>query len=77
MRRAVFVAAIVGSALVLINHGDHLLAAGDGLGFWINVALSYAVPFTVSLVSANLTRRAIARASMSSVRPTDQANRLA
>jgi hypothetical protein len=39
---------------VLINHGDHLTLEPSCPGFYWKVALSYAVPFTVSLISTLL-----------------------
>lgn len=52
--RATLLAALVGSVLVLINHGDHLALEPICPGFYWKVALSYAVPFTVSFVSTLL-----------------------
>lgn len=52
--RAACLAAVVGSVLVLINHGDHLAAEPVCAGFYWKLALSYAVPFVVSLISTRL-----------------------
>lgn len=51
-------AAVVGTVLVLINHGDHLEHEPVCDGFYLKCGLSYAVPFTVSIVSAMLAGRA-------------------
>ena len=55
--RALFIAVAVGSMLVCINHGDHLAAEPVCPGFYWKLALSYLVPFCVSLVSTALARR--------------------
>lgn len=52
--RASSLALIVGSVLVLINHGDHLAREPMCRGFYWKLALSYVVPFAVSLVSTLL-----------------------
>lgn len=52
--RALLIAAIVGTALVAINHGDHLLQEPVCDHFFLKCALCYAVPFLVSMVSAVL-----------------------
>ena len=48
VRRSLRVALVVGTLLVAINQGDHLLAgevAGSG---WLKIALTYLVPYAVS-----------------------------
>ena len=67
--RAVIVAAIVGSALVLINHGDHLWSEPVCTYFWAKCGLSYATPFLVSLTSSALVRRSFRRARPGSAPP--------
>ena len=52
--RATVLAAVVGSVLVIINHGDHLAREPTCPGFYWKLGLSYAVPFTVSFVSTLL-----------------------
>lgn len=52
--RAAGIAAIVGTTLVAINHGDHLRREPCCRGFFWKLALSYAVPFVVSLISTRL-----------------------
>ncbi len=54
LARATLLAALVGSVLVLINHGDHLTREPVCAGFYWKLSLSYAVPFTVSLISTLL-----------------------
>lgn len=45
LRRAIFVALVVGTILTLINQGDQLLA---GRLNWWKMGLTYLVPFAVS-----------------------------
>jgi hypothetical protein len=54
LRRAIVIAAVVGSALVLINHGDHIEREPLCDHFFTKTGLSYLVPFLVSMVSAVL-----------------------
>lgn len=52
VRRAVRVAVIVGTLLILINYGDRFLA-GDLTGAdWVKMGLTYLVPYGVSTWSA-------------------------
>jgi hypothetical protein len=46
------VALVVGTVLNFINQGDRLLAARFGEVVWWRVALTYLVPFCVSVFSA-------------------------
>jgi hypothetical protein len=61
LRRSVLIAAVVGTILVLINHGDHLARdlATDPMcpHFYAKCGLSYLVPFLVSMVSGALATR--------------------
>lgn len=52
--RAFVLAALVGSTLVLINHGDHLMSEPVCDRFFLKCALSYITPFVVSLLSTAL-----------------------
>ena len=52
IRRAVIVALVVGTAFLLVNHGDHLMAEASCEGFVLKACFGYAIPFIVSLVSA-------------------------
>lgn len=54
LTRALGLALIVGTVLVLINHSDHLAREPICAGFFWKLGLSYAVPFTVSLISTLL-----------------------
>jgi hypothetical protein len=55
VRRALWVALVVGSVLNVINQGDALFSGG---AFdWIKAALTYVVPFFVSLHDAAQARR--------------------
>lgn len=61
MNRSVVVAllmsAAVGSLLNVINHGYALLNPAEDVN-WLQFGLNYVVPFSVSLGSSKLTRRA-------------------
>ncbi len=57
LRRAVMVAMIVGSLLVAINHGDHIMQEPVCSHFYVKCLASYAVPFLVSFASAMLALR--------------------
>ncbi len=46
------VSLLVGTLLALINHGDTMLAQSMSLTSWLQVALSYVVPYCVSSYSA-------------------------
>ena len=50
--RALKVAAVVGTMLVAINHGDALLANAMTQGNWLKVLLTFCVPYFVSWYSA-------------------------
>lgn len=55
--RSLAIALLVGTALVLINHGDHLLQEPVCSNFYLKCAMCYVVPFMVSMVSAVLAIR--------------------
>ncbi len=46
--RAIKVALIVGSILALINHGEGLLAGTLTIKAWVQIGLTYLVPYCVS-----------------------------
>ena len=48
VRRSRRVALGVGSLLVAINHGDHLLSGGVTTTGWLKMALTFLVPYAVS-----------------------------
>ena len=52
VRRALRVAMVVGSVLVLINHGDHLLTGHLATKDLYKILLTYCVPYCVSTYSA-------------------------
>lgn len=52
--RALLIALVVGTMLVLINHGDHLADEPVCAHFFLKVGLSYLIPAIVSLVSSRL-----------------------
>ena len=65
VRRAFITALIVGTVLIIINHGPAILH-GQVSGFRIlQMCLTYLVPYTVSTVSSVSTRRELAAASTS------------
>lgn len=59
VRRALKVAAIVGTVLIVINQGDRILA-GTWPPVW-KIALTYLVPYSVSTYSAASFQVALAR----------------
>jgi hypothetical protein len=59
LRRAVFVAAAVGSCLVAINQGDVLLTAHSSPELFWKIPLTYAVPFAVSYYSSIAAARSL------------------
>lgn len=50
--RALSVAAVVGTVLVLINHGDALLRGDVSIGRALRILLTMAVPYCVSTYSS-------------------------
>lgn len=50
--RALKVSAVVGTILVVINQGDALLAATIQGSQWLQIALTYCVPYCVSTYSS-------------------------
>lgn len=48
VRRALVTAAIVGSALVVINQGDALIARRVTAAMWWKVPMTYVVPYLVT-----------------------------
>jgi hypothetical protein len=50
--RALRLAALVGTVLALINHGPTLLARTMDAGHWLQVVLTYVVPYCVSTYAA-------------------------
>ncbi len=71
--RAVIISMIVGSVLLLINHGDHITQEPICKDFWTKCGLTYLVPFIVSMVSVGLVYRRTERLK----RSADQAARRA
>lgn len=55
--RAAIIAVIVGTTLVMVNHGDHILDEPVCPYFGLKAALTYLTPFLVSLVSSTLAAR--------------------
>jgi hypothetical protein len=61
VRRSAIVAAIVGTILVAINHGDAVLRGDLGAGRLLRIALTVVVPYCVSTYSSVSALRASAR----------------
>ena len=57
VRRALVMAAVVGSVLGAINHGDAILAGTLRPADAVRIAVTYLVPYTVSTVSSVLAIR--------------------
>ncbi len=55
--RAAIIALIVGQILAVINHGDKILAGTLTSGDLVKIALTFAVPYTVSTISSVLALR--------------------
>jgi hypothetical protein len=54
LSRALAIALVVGTALLLINHGDHLEREPICSSFYLKCTMCYVVPFLVSMISAVL-----------------------
>lgn len=52
VKRAAVISVIVGSILVLINHGDNILDASITSKMLIQILLTYMVPYAVSTYSS-------------------------
>jgi len=52
VRRSLRVAAVVGTLLVAINHGDRALAGTLGAVEWAKIVLTYCVPYGVATYAA-------------------------
>ncbi len=52
LMRAIKVALVVGSILMLINHGDLILSNGLSIKEFIKITLTYLVPYCVSTYSS-------------------------
>ena len=50
--RALKIALVVGTLLILINHGQALLNFDMSITRWIQIALTYCVPYAVSTYSS-------------------------
>jgi hypothetical protein len=47
-KRALKVAALVGSILAVVNHGDALLSGNATASVWIKIVLTFVVPYCVA-----------------------------
>lgn len=67
VRRAAGVAIVVGTILVVINHGDALARGDVTVGRWLRIVLTVIVPYCVSTYSSvsalRLARRRISSAA--------------
>ena len=61
VRRAAVVALIVGSILVIINHGDAIIRGDWSAGRLLRIVLTVSVPYCVSTYSSVSALRALAR----------------
>jgi hypothetical protein len=52
IRRSTFIAAVVGTALTAINHGDTFLAGSWPAALLWKLPMTYAVPFIVATLGA-------------------------
>ncbi|OAI06971.1 MULTISPECIES: nitrate/nitrite transporter NrtS [Methylomonas] len=52
LTRAIKIALVVGSILMLINHGDVMLSDGLSIKEYIKITLTYLVPYCVSTYSS-------------------------
>ena len=52
VNRALKIAAIVGTLLIIINHGQALVQGDIDAGRWIQILLTYCVPYGVSTYSS-------------------------
>ena len=52
VRRSLIVAAIVGSVLALINHGDAIMIGVMTPDRWLRIGLTYLVPYVVATYGA-------------------------
>ncbi len=57
LRRSIVIALVVGTVLVLINHGDHIEKEPVCEHFYLKLGLCYFVPFLVSMVSGVMSAR--------------------
>jgi len=57
LRRSGRIALVVGTLLVLINHGDHLLRGQLTVVIGLKILLTYTVPFAVATWSALVNSR--------------------
>ena len=52
LRQAFVTALVVGTILMVVNHGDDLFSGRTDLGVALEIGLTYLVPFLVSVVSS-------------------------
>jgi len=50
--RALRISLVVGTVLTVINQGDVILRGDADVGVWVKIALTYTVPFCVSVYAA-------------------------
>ena len=51
--QAIKVSAVIGTLLCLINYGNHLIDQNMASSDWLKLALTYCVPYAVSLYSTH------------------------
>lgn len=57
VRRATFMALVVGNVIGALNHGDKIVMGLMSKGDWIKVGLTFLIPYTVSTISSVLATR--------------------
>jgi hypothetical protein len=57
VRRALAFAVVVGSVLIVINHGDAILSGDVAPGRWLKMGLTVLVPYVVSTLSSVMAMR--------------------
>lgn len=63
VQRSLRLAALIGSVLVVINHGDRLVAGTVAGADWLKIALTYCVPYCVTTFASVSTLRAASAAA--------------
>ncbi len=61
VKRALKVAAVITPILTVVNHSHEILALDLGAGFWLQVVLTFLVPYAVSTYSSAMALVAHAR----------------
>lgn len=57
VKRAIRIAILVGTILILINQSSRLLNGPYDMDLWIRIILTYLTPYTVSVISSVLSQK--------------------